>query len=391
MVRSGDPLEALQKLVQEIEVHAIYAEEDYSPYARSRDARISSILPLEIVQGVTVHHPESLKKADGGVYRVFTPFSRLWRELPLAGKPATVLPGLFPPVPQVESLPIPQFQPSDDFPAGEQEAQKRLKYFLSEGVFHYDQDRNRMDLEGTSQLSPYFRFGMLSARQAVYEVIQLIYSNRECNSLKDCQTWLNELIWREFYYSILYHFPNVQNEAFQEKMRGIIWRQSNRDLQKWKDGQTGYPVVDAAMRQLSQTGWMHNRARMVTASFLVKDLLINWQEGERWFMENLVDGDPASNNGGWQWTAGVGTDAAPYFRIFNPVSQGKKFDPLGDYVRKYIPELESVPQQFIHEPWLMPLDLQEAAGVIIGRDYPEPVVDHAGARDRTLAAYKANS
>ena len=248
-----------------------------------------------------------------------------------------------------------------------------------------------MDLEGTSQLSPYFRFGMLSARRAANEVFQLIHSARDANSLKGCQTWLNELIWREFYTSILYHFPNVQKEAFQEKMRGISWRQSEEDLQRWKDGLTGYPVVDAAMRQLSQTGWMHNRARMIAASFLVKDLLINWQEGESWFMENLLDGDPASNNGGWQWTAGVGTDAAPYFRIFNPVSQGKKFDPRGDYVRRYLPELRKVPAQFIHEPWLMPLDVQQAAGAIIGRDYPGPMVDHSKVRIQTLAAYKTAS
>ncbi len=295
---------------------------------------------------------------------------------------------LFPPVPAVASLDLPVGNPPTLFPAGEAEAQRRLAGFLAEPVYHYTDARNRMDLEGTSRLSPYLRFGMLSARSAAFEIMQLIHETQDKTARENCQTWLNELIWREFYYSIFYHYPNVQKEAFQEKMRWIQWRDRPAELQTWKDGLTGYPVVDAAMRQLSQTGWIHNRARMITASFLVKDLLINWQEGESWFMEQLVDGDPASNNGGWQWTAGVGTDAAPYFRIFNPVSQGKKFDPHGDYVRRFVPELKNVPGQYIHEPWLMPLDVQTACGVHIRQQYPQPMVDHALARQRTLAAYK---
>jgi deoxyribodipyrimidine photo-lyase len=175
------------------------------------------------------------------------------------------------------------------------------------------------------------------------------------------------------------------------KYRRVPWRSSPQDLQNWKDGLTGYPVVDAAMRQLKFTGWMHNRARMITASFLSKDLLINWQEGEKWFMENLVDGDLASNNGGWQWSAGTGTDAAPYFRIFNPVLQGKKFDPHGSYIRKWVPELRSVPDAWIHEPWLLPESEESKVGVKIGKMYPEPIVDHRMAKDRALAAYKIAS
>ena len=177
-------------------------------------------------------------------------------------------------------------------------------------------------------------------------------------------------------------------KAFRQDLQWIAWRDSSVELNAWKKGLTGYPVVDASMRQLATLGWMHNRGRMITASFLVKDLLINWQEGEEWFMRQLVDGDPASNNGGWQWTAGVGTDAAPYFRIFNPVLQGKRFDPEGGFVRQWVPELVNVPLKYIHEPWRMPLEVQLTSGCILGKDYPLPIVDHKAARSRTLEAYR---
>ena len=177
--------------------------------------------------------------------------------------------------------------------------------------------------------------------------------------------------------------------AFNPRLRGIRWREAPDDLLAWKQGRTGFPVVDASMRQMLATGWMHNRGRMIAASFLTKDLLINWQEGERWFMQCLVDGDPAANNGGWQWTAGVGTDAAPYFRIFNPTLQGQKFDPQGMFVRRWVPELDGVPDALIHTPWMMPLEMQTRLGVRIGLDYPAPIVDHRAARERTLAAYRA--
>ncbi len=207
-------------------------------------------------------------------------------------------------------------------------------------------------------------------------------------SRRGAETWLNELIWREFYMMVLYHHPDVLEHAFQPTLRGINWRNDEAEFAAWCQGRTGYPVVDAAMRQLVTTGWMHNRARMIVASFLVKDLLVDWRWGERFFMQHLVDGDPAANNGGWQWTAGVGTDAAPYFRVFNPSLQGARFDPAGAYVRRYVPELANVPAKFIHEPWKMPPEVQRKSGCSIGHDYPLPIVDHALARERVLAAYK---
>jgi deoxyribodipyrimidine photo-lyase len=221
----------------------------------------------------------------------------------------------------------------------------------------------------------------------VVAALEAIAAAPDAEASKGAETWLNELIWREFYVHILYHFPHVLQQSFRTNLRAIPWENDGEAFAAWCEGQTGYPVVDAAMRQLVETGWMHNRARMIVASFLVKDLLIDWRWGEHYFMQQLVDGDSASNNGGWQWTAGTGTDAAPYFRIFNPVLQGKKHDPQGAYVRRWVPALAQVPDRFIHQPWKIPSDVQQKAGCIIGQDYPAPIVDHAWARERTLAAY----
>jgi deoxyribodipyrimidine photo-lyase len=254
-------------------------------------------------------------------------------------------------------------------------------------VHAYAEDRNRVDLEGTSGLSPYLRFGMVSARQAVGAALDTREAAPNKSAEKGADVWLSELIWREFYSAILYHFPQVRSHSFREKYRTIQWANDKTEFEAWCEGRTGYPLVDAAMRQLVQTGWMHNRARMVVASFLTKDLLIDWRWGEKWFMQHLLDGDPASNNGGWQWTAGTGTDAAPYFRIFNPVSQSTKHDPDGSYIRKYVPELTDVPDKYIHEPWTMPDDVQAEAGCVIGEEYPAPIVEHSWARERTLEAY----
>jgi deoxyribodipyrimidine photo-lyase len=390
IVRNGDPVEALLTLRKETEASAIYAEADVSPYARKRDAQVMRALPLVLIPGITVHPVEWLRKSDGTPYTVFTPFSRMWHSLPFPGKPLPA-PERLPILPILTStgLPdMPRYSHDNIFPAGEIEAERRFTRFTDSLIECYDEDRNRMDLDGTSGLSPYLRFGMLSARQAVWAAREAEELTKDIKANRGAETWLNELIWREFYAAILYHFPYVRRVAFRPGLRNIAWRDDIDGMNAWVEGQTGNPVVDAAMRQLNATGWMHNRARMITASFLTKDLLIDWRQGERYFMQHLLDGDPAANNGGWQWTAGTGTDAAPYFRIFNPVLQGKKFDPEGAYVRRWVPELVDVPNRFIHAPWEMPANMQSQAGCVIGKNYPAPIVDHAEARKRVLAAYR---
>jgi deoxyribodipyrimidine photo-lyase len=265
------------------------------------------------------------------------------------------------------------------FPAGETEALRRLEQFTTQRIFAYAPNRDRLDLDGTSSLSPYIRFGMLGLRQAVHAARQAQAQAENEEGRSGADAWLNELIWREFYIQILYHFPHVAKGAFNPALADIPWRNDEAEFTAWKQGRTGMPVVDAAMRQLSETGWMHNRARMIVASFLVKDMLVDWRWGEAWFMENLLDGDPAANNGGWQWTAGTGTDAAPYFRIFNPVLQGTRFDPNGDYIRRWVPELAHLDATVVHAPW--------GQGITVP-GYPErPIIVRD--KQRTLAAYNA--
>lgn len=389
LIRQGSPLQVLKILVNSLELETIFAEEDYTPYAQKRDALIQSQLPLKLVSGLTVHHPSLISKADGSPYTVFTPFSKAWKLLPMfCSAKAWALPAKFLTPPLLDGIDLPKSKTNPHFPAGEAEARKRLDNFSRSGIFCYAQYRDRMDMDGTSTLSPYFHMGMLSICQAVRTVEAARRDVSGTNEANSVETWLNELIWREFYNAILYHFPYVRNQAFDPKYRHIPWCNTPENLRAWQLGLTGFPVIDAAMRQLAQIGWMHNRARMIVASFLTKDLLLNWQDGEEWFLRNLVDADIASNNGGWQWTAGVGTDAAPYFRIFNPTLQSAKFDPQGNYIRKWLPELANVPDEFIHQPMLMNSVQQNAAHCYLGTDYSLPIVDRSLAHERTLAAYK---
>lgn len=387
IVRHGRPEATLEKLLDESGADTIFAEADVSPYAQRRDRRVADRLPLQLTSGLIAHPPDAVRRADGGFYVVYSPYRRRWSTLtpPMRDDLAPAPDRL--PAPEVESDEIPGAPVLPDsvpFPPGEREARRRLKVFAEEKMPDYDEGRDRMDQDATSRLSPYLRFGMLSVREAIVTAREAASQGAE----RGARTWLDELVWREFYGQILYHHPRVRRGSFREKYQGLAWKNDEADFEAWREGTTGYPVVDAGMRQLRASGWMHNRARMIVASFLTKDLLINWQWGERYFMQQLVDGDPAANNGGWQWAAGTGTDAAPYFRIFNPVSQGKKHDPEGDYVRRWVPELEDVPLEYVHEPWTMPHDVQQAAGCVIGEDYPVPIVDHSEARERTLVAYR---
>jgi deoxyribodipyrimidine photo-lyase len=390
IIRQGQPLDELQRLYNEADVEGIFAEADVSPYSRQRDARVMRVLPLELTNGITVHPIKELLKPSGSPYIVFSPFSRMWTSLRFPGKPLPP-PERLPAPPPLISMGIPDFPVysyKELFPVGEEEAQKRLVRFIDSLIDAYAGNRNRLDVDGTSGLSPYLRFGILSARQAVWAAHEAEALATDIAVRQSVKTWLSELVWREFYATILYHFPHVRQGAFRPELREIPWRDDTVGFDAWVNGNTGYPAVDAAMRQLNASGWMHNRARMITASFLTKDLLIDWMEGERYFMQHLLDGDPAANNGGWQWTAGTGTDAVPYFRVFNPVLQGKKFDPMGAYVRHWIPELCRVPDAFIHMPWEMTSNMQTQVGCVIGKDYPAPIVDHAMARERVLAAYR---
>ncbi len=390
VVRRGDPAETLTDVLHSAQAEAIFAQADVSPYARQRDDRVRQHLPLRLTGGLTVHPPGAVRKQDGDPYIVYTWYSRTWKSFPLPSA-ADVQPApemLLAVLDDVTGEAIPEepsLPKSVPFAPGEMEARRRLEAFTAGPIAHYHERRDRMDLDGTSQLSPYLRFGMLSAREAVIAA----RAAKDDGGGEGAQTWLDELIWREFYAMILYHHPRVRQESFREPYQRIAWHNDEAEFEAWKAGRTGYPAVDAAMRQLRESGWMHNRARMVVASFLTKDLLIDWRWGERHFMQHLIDGDPAANNGGWQWSAGTGTDAAPYFRIFNPITQGEKHDPQGDYIRRWVPELRNVPDDHIHRPWSMPDAVQQAVGCMIGEDYPAPIVNHKAARKRTLAAYKA--
>jgi len=342
IVRRGDPSRELARLLSETGADAIYAEGDTWPYARSRDARVSRTLPLHLVGGLTLYPPQATLKADGTPYTVFTPFSRKWRSLPppQAGE-VLPAPARIPTSAEIESLPIPDepaLSSAVPFPPGEAEAQSRLSAFVdgeNRPIYQYEEGRDWLDLDGTSRLSPYLRFGMLSTRQAVVAARRAIEIAPDTQARAAAQVWLDELIWREFYQTILHHFPHVLEQPFRPDLQSIAWENDEAAFAAWREGCTGYPVVDAGMRQLARTGWMHNRARMIVAS------------------------------------------AAPYFRVFNPVLQGHKYDPRGAYVRRWVPELIGVPDKFIHQPWKMPPDMQRAAGCVVGRDYPAPIVEHA--------------
>lgn len=398
ILRKGEPLEELSRLSAELsqgEPPCIYVVGDATPYAQRRDRQVAERLPLETVSTTAFLPPGNLVKSDGAPYQVFTSFAKAWRAHP-AAVPVTLLPvpERISTPPDLASLSYDEADDSidfDEFPPGEAEAQQRLRSFTEVAgapIFDYAQRRDRLDLTGTSGLSPYLRFGMLSIRQAVTAAMLAYRRSSSPAAQAGAVAWLNELIWRDFYLHILHHRPEVLRSNYQD--RTIHWQNEERLFEAWTRGQTGFPVIDAAMRQLMHSGWMHNRARMLVASFLTKNLLIDWRWGAGWFMEQLLDGDPASNSGGWQWSASTGVDAAPYFRIFNPTLQGKKHDPLGGYIKRWVPELRDVPGAYIHEPQKMPGLLQYELNCVIGRHYPQPIIDLSWSRARALAAFKGS-
>lgn len=389
VIRSGEPRAELGRIAAETGAGTVYAEPDYSPYARSRDAQVERDLRVVWCGSPAVFPPDFVLKSDGAPYRHYAPFSKAWMALPHAAENAppfrpTAL--HTPPNLNGRALPDDRHERSETFPVGEAQAEQRLNDFLGSGIGEYHRNRDRLDLNGTSALSPYLRFGMIPARRMAAAARAAARRWADPAEAAGAEAWLRELIWRDFFISVMYHFPESIVES--ARYRAIRWRNSTAEFDAWKAGETGYPIVDAAMRQLRRTGWIGNRARMITASFLVKDLLIDWRWGERWFMQNLIDGDPAANSGGWQWIAGTGTDSAPYFRIFNPTVQSQKADPAGRYIRHWLPELAGFPDAYIHAPWTAPREIQHSAGCSIGRDYPSPIVDHADARRRALEAYR---
>lgn len=391
VVRHGSPVNVLGELAATLGATSVVAERDYSPFAKRRDAEVGQALPLHLVGSTSIRPASDTAKTDGTGYAVFGAFRRAWMTLsPIVEAELVPAPLELPPIPaHTRGDELSAIQELPGFPAGPAEAQRRLDAF-TQGVHApircYHDDRDRMDHDGTSTLSPYLRFGMISARTAAARATRLLAEGGGAGAGR----WLDELLWRDFYLQILETSPDVLRIEFNKGLRDIRWRNDSSEIVAWQQGRTGYPVIDAAMRQLAATGWMHNRARMIVASFLVKHLLVDWRVGESWFMQQLIDGDPASNNGGWQWVAGTGTDAAPYFRVFNPILQGKKFDPDGAFIRKWVPELRDVSPRFIHEPWrLTPLE-QSSLGVRLGAEYPERIVDLGAGRDRALEAFAAS-
>jgi deoxyribodipyrimidine photo-lyase len=385
IVRHGDPRRVVPELAAELGVDAVHWSADHTPYARDRDSAVTSALGAAgIAQrghpGVAVHAPGSIRTAGGDSYKVFTPFHRAWK----AVSPGDVLPApeQLPEVGAVDGEALPSLRDLavppdlDVIDGGERAARERLTAFIGEDAEAYHDRRDLLAIDGTSRLSADLHYGCLSPREV------LSHTDRR---KPGHEVFASEIAWRDFYLHVMARWPEVATKEFNPALRDLPWRGEGSDARAWAQGRTGYPIVDAAMRQLRAESWMHNRARMIVASFLCKDLLVDWRWGEAHFLRHLVDGDVASNNGGWQWAAGTGTDAQPYFRIFNPVSQGKRFDPDGDYVRRHVPELAKVPTRWIHEPWEMPADVAADCGVMIGRDYPEPVVDHAEARREAIA------
>lgn len=398
---SGNPLQILSRLVEENQAAGVYWNRCYDAQSIERDGLIKSTfrdagLQMKSFNGSLLWEPWQVLKNDGTHYKVFTPYYRrgcLQKPAPRRPLPAPENMQLLKlenslTVEALSLLPAINWHKKMEghWDISEEGARDRLDKFIFNGIQDYRDGRNFPDRENVSRLSPYLHFGQISVNTAWHTALDAapVIGNE-----KSLDTFLSELGWREFSYYLLYHYPQLPTENLQPRFDRFPWEKDGESaLRAWQTGQTGYPLVDAGMRELWQTGYMHNRVRMVVGSFLVKNLLIHWHSGEQWFWDCLVDADLASNSASWQWVAGCGADAAPFFRIFNPITQSEKFDKQGDYIRRYVPELSDMPAKYIHAPWLAPAEVLDTAGVEIGDNYPAPIVDVKASRERALDAFK---
>lgn len=400
----GPALKVLADMAGETNARALFWSRGYEPWAVKMERSLHRALEGSGVRcrrfsGSLLFEPEDIANQAGEPYRVFTPFYKACMEQKEPARPVPAS-GTLPPVPEdvesealdaLELLPTkPDWSPGMKaaWTPGEAGAKTRLKKFVDKALADYARGRDLPGKDGTSRLSPHLHFGEISPRQ-VWHAVKSAADARGGKTDAGAESYLRELVWREFSAHLLFHWPHIPTTPFNNRFSDFPWAEDDEALKRWQQGRTGYPIVDAGMRELWSTGWMHNRVRMVVASFLVKDLLIHWQHGEEWFWDTLVDADLANNSASWQWVAGSGADAAPYFRVFNPVLQGKKFDPDGAYVKSWVPELAKMPKTHIHSPWTASEKALAKAGVKLGETYPEPMVDHAEARKRALAAFEA--
>jgi len=404
ILKTGSALTVIDKLLTETGATSVYWNRRYEPWATKRDGKIKTALKDKGIEArsfnaTLLREPWEVNTQNGYPYKVFTPFWRALRALgePIQPEPAPIriqAPSIFP---QSDKLKVWGLLPTapdwagglrDTWKPGEEAAHSCIGEFTDGAVFDYQDKRNLPGVSGTSRLSPHLHFGEISPRQIWKAVVSSALARTGSLMPGSVETYLSEIAWREFSYHLLFHFPELPSKPIRNEFSHFQWQDDPEGLSAWKRGSTGFPIVDAGMRQLWATGWMHNRVRMIVASFLVKDLLIDWRIGGEWFWDTLVDADLASNSASWQWVAGCGADAAPYFRVFNPTLQGSKFDPNGAYVREWVPELVKLPDRLIHAPWTAkPIELADA-GIELGLDYPSPIVDHAMARVRALERYK---
>jgi len=397
----GDPLAILSSLIERTKAKGLYWNRCYEPWRIQRDTLIKKTLKptgveIKSFNGSLLFEPHEVLKKDGTPYRVFTPFyKQFYLGNPHCSRqPANKLNHLKLYHFQGQKLEELALMPTIDWhkgfeplwQPGETGAHVSLADFLQKGLRGYQNGRNFPSQNNVSSLSPHLHFGEISPHQVWHQVNQQLQA-KACDP-QDGQTFLSQMVWRDFSHSLLFHQPDLPRSNLQKKFDAFEWHHDPILLKAWQQGQTGYPIVDAGMRQLWQTGYMHNRVRMIVGSFLVKNLLIHWHHGEDWFWDTLVDANLANNAASWQWIAGCGADAAPYFRIFNPITQGEKFDPQGIYVRQFVPELQQLPDKFIHSPWLAPQSVLLESNITLGQDYPEPIVDLKASRIKALAAYE---